>query len=234
MSVVALVLAAAMARPASSEPVLWLNPAGQLLIGGREARGRLNAGAKTVQTPAGLGLDFSGGKSGFLIPDFPLLHLTRSMTVATWLYLRSYTPNGFQSQILFRGDDRSGLDPYHLSVESDGTVGFSIDSADGGQASVKANIPLKTWIRVTGSYDEETNEMRLYIGTRLAATVETPKHPFAELEAKSIPGVSIGNVQNDKGPHNQPLDGIVVDLRLYDEALTPKAAGYSTVFSGAG
>ncbi len=32
--------------------------------------------------------------------------------------------------------------------------------------------------------------------------------PFARLDDRAAPGVSIGNVQFDKGPHNQPLNGL--------------------------
>lgn len=229
MGVLGLILAATLARPAASEPILWLNPSGHLLIAGREAPARMNPGAKPVQTPVGLGIDFAAEKSGFLIPDYPILHLTRSLTIAAWVYVRRYSPNGFQSQLLFRGDDRNGLDPYQLSIESDGKAAFAVTGADGQIASVGVDIPLKTWVRITGSYDEETNEIKIYSGARLANTKDAPMHPFADLEAKSTPGLGIGNVQNDKGPHNQPMDGIVADVRLYDEALTPKAAGYEPI-----
>ena len=220
--------------PADAVPVLWLNPGGQLLVAGRPVAARLTGGTKPVKTPVGLGLDFDGGHGGFLIPDFPVLRLTRSLTAAAWIYVRRYTPNGFQSQVLFRGDDRSGLDPYFISVENPGKVVFSINGADGGGASARADIPLKAWVRVTGVFDEEANEVRIYLGNRLVATTSTQLHPFAELRMADAPGVSIGNVQNDKGPHNQPMDGIVADVRLYDGVLTPREAGYVGEFRAEG
>ena len=63
--------------------------------------------------------------------------------------------------------------------------------------------------------------MRLWIDRKEVASMLTTRRPFADLDPAFAPGVSVGNVQNDQGPHNQPLDGVVADLRLYATALTP-------------
>ena len=111
-------------------------------------------------------------------------------------------------------------------IESDGTVAFGISEANGNTAYVATEIPLKTWVRVTGSFDAGSGEIRLWLNDRLLATRFTLRRPFAALENGYAPGVGIGNVQNDHGPHNQPLNGTIADLRLYPEALDPADAGW--------
>lgn len=232
MSLFALALATSASVPYRPEPVLWLNPAGELLVDGRRVHGRMTPGAGMVRTPLGYGLDLSGRRGGLLLNDEPALRLSGSLTVSTWVYLRSYVNAGPGAQILFRGDDRSGFDPYHLTIESNGTAQFGVDSADGTRTGLETEIPLKRWTRVTGSIDAATGEMRLWRGDRLMATRITDRRAFTELDSRFAPGIGIGNVQNDHGPHNQPLNGTLVDLRLYATVLSPAEAGYRSGLDG--
>ena len=82
------------ARRELPKPVLWLHPSGSVLVEGRGAPARQTRGAQTVQTPFGLGLDLDGTHGGLLLGDFRALALTKSMTVSTWVYLRSYVNDG--------------------------------------------------------------------------------------------------------------------------------------------
>lgn len=227
MSVLGFVLAATLSGPQRVEPALWLNPKGTVLVAGKEATARATKGAQTVRTPFGLGLDLNGTHGGLLLADFPALALTRSMTVSTWIYLRSYVNDGPGAQILFRGDDRPGLDPYDFVVRGDGTVEFGIGSDAGSRPFVATEIPLKQWVRVTASFDGESGEMRLWMGERLVATRVTDIRPFRDLHPDYLPGVGIGNVETDRGfGNNQPLNGILADLRLYPAVLEPRDAGW--------
>ncbi len=226
MSVIGIVLAAALSGPAQVEPVLWMNPRGSLLVQGKETSARLTTGAKTVRTPFGLGLDLNGTHGGLLVADLPPLALSRSLTVSTWIYLRSYVNDGPGAQVLFRGDDRISLDPYSLSVLADGTIDFSIGSEDGYGASVGTDIPLQRWVHITGSFDAGRGELRIWKDGQLMSVRLTNRRSFTILEGGYAPGIGIGNVQNDHGPHNQPLNGILADLRLYDSVVEPPAVGF--------
>lgn len=225
MSVFGIVLATALAGPPAPEPVLWLHPKGQLLVEGKPAPGRLTAGARTAKTPYGLGLDLNGTRGGLLLADRPAFGLTGSLTVSTWLYLRSYVNDGPGSQVLFRGDDRSGLDAYSLAILSDGTVQFGVGDREGLGADVRAEIPLQTWVRVTASLDGNSGELRLWLDDRLVATRVTSRRAVADLDGAWAPGLGVGNVQNDAGPHNQPLNGMLADLRLYGAVVEPSELG---------
>lgn len=227
MSVVGLLLVSALSGPQKLEPALWLHPKGSVLVDGKETNARATAGAKTVRTPFGLGLDLDGRRGGLLLADQPALALTGSMTAATWIYLRSYRNDQSGAQVLFRGDDRDSLDPYSLVVHPDGTINFAICSEKGDRPSVSGEIPLNQWIRVTASFDSDSGEMRLWLDDRLVAHRFTSQRPLSTLDAGTAPGIGIGNVQNDKGPHNQPLNGTLADLRLYRTVLEPREAGWT-------
>lgn len=227
MSVVGFVLAAAMSGPAPVEPVLWLNPRGALLSQGKEIGARLTPGAKTVRTPYGLGLDLNGTHGGLLVADLPQLGLSRSLTVSTWIYLRSYVNDGPGAQVLFRGDDRNSLDPYSMAVMADGTINFGIGSEDGYGTSVGTDIPLRQWVHITASFDASRGELRMWKDGNLMAVRLTTRRSFSILDGSAAPGIGIGNVQNDHGPHNQPLNGVLADLRLYDSVIEPSGVGFA-------
>ena len=234
MGIVALVFAAAMGHSAPL-PALWLDPRGQFLVEGKVAASRLSDGARMVRTPLGLGLDLSGtGRAGMFAEDAPALRLTGSLTVSTWVYVRRYASNNWQSEVLFRGDDRPGYDPFHLMLEAQGTIAFGIDDRDGFRTQVRNEIPLNTWVHITGVYDQGAREIRLWVNERMVATSATQRVPLAELDARYLPGIGIGNVESDQGANNQPMDGMVADLRVYGAALDPQEAGYRPVFRNAG
>jgi hypothetical protein len=226
MHFLGVIAALALGRALAPAPLLWLSPEGKVLLQGKPAKGvRITAGASTVDTPFGLGLDLDGSHGGLLLPDSPVLALNDSITVSTWVYLRGYVQAGPGAQILFRGDDRNGLDPYSLVVHSDGNVAFEINDATGG-GGVDFHVPLKQWIHITASFDAALSEAKLWIDDRCVKTSEILHQPLINLSKDSAPGIGIGNVQNNKGPHNQPLNGIIADLRLYNAILRPAEAGY--------
>jgi len=207
-----------------SPPILWLKPSGEIEVAGRPVEAKFTPGASRVKIPGGFGFDFNGTHGGILLPDLVPLRLTGSMTISVWLDLRGYASSGATApgaQVLFRGDDRGGLDPYSLTVHSDGTIFFGIDDSDNKTAAVSGPISLNKWTHVIASFDAIHGQLMLWVGNELVATSNTKIVPLGELDRKSAPGIGIGNVQNDHGPHNQPLNGIVADLRLYDTPVEP-------------
>lgn len=226
MGVLLAALALSAAKGSSAAPILWVNPEGKVFVSGKVYRARLTPGASTVKTPFGYGLDFDGTHGGLLFPDLPQFALTDSMTISAWVNLRGYVQAGPGAQIFFRGDDRLGLDPYSLSIHPDGNIAFMIDDGKGGADQVLTHAPLNKWFHVTASFDTLRSEAKLYIDGRLVDSIQTLRMPMMRLSSGDAPGIGIGNVQNDKGPHNQPLKGTVADVRLYDVALTPAEVGW--------
>src|SRR4051794_24104609 len=62
----------------------------------------------------GQALSFDGVDDRAELGDPDSLKFTASMSIEGWILVRGYTP-GTQEAILFRGDDRGGLDPYQLT-----------------------------------------------------------------------------------------------------------------------
>lgn len=223
------IIAAALIARQQIAPVLWLNTRGDVLLDGHPVETKFTPGATKRSIAKGIAFDFSGSHGGILLGDPESLQLAGSMTVSTWVNLRSYAPNGAQGEILFRGDDRDGLDPYSLVVEADGTVNFVICNERNEGAAVKAEIPLNAWTHVLASFNSDTGEISMWLNGEKVAYARTSKRPFCGLLKQYVPGVGIGNVQNNHGPHNQPLDGMIADLRLYEAVLTPEDVNWTRI-----
>lgn len=208
---------AALPIDSSSTPLVWTSPTGPIY----SPAFQLNPGTEGVQTPYGYGLSFTGAHAGLQVVDDPKLALTKSMTISVYLNVDKYVDENNSApgaQVVFRGDDRSGLDPYHLTVIADGTIVFAIEAADGSGAYVRAPIALSTWTHVMATLDDTTGEMKLTLNGIVMASTKTAIRPFGSLDPRLLPGVGIGNVQAAVGGyHNQPFHGKMADLRIYDK-----------------
>lgn len=207
------------------EPLLWLNSNGKITIEGREVRPKFSDGTQRVKTANGWGYDFDGKRAGILFGDSPSLKFNDEITVALWLNLRSYVNDGPGAQVLFRGDDRCGLDPYSIAIHGDGTINFAVQNESDQGRHVTAEIPLNRWVHVVANYDGQTGRLQMFLDGNLLAFATTSVRPYLNLDHGWVPGVSVGNVQNNAGPHNQPINGTVQDLRLYRGVFNPDDLG---------
>jgi hypothetical protein len=167
-----------------------------------------------VQTPKGnTAFNFDGDNARVFIPDDPRFNLTHSMSITAWICPSKYP--GDMGFILFRGDDRNGLDPYTLAITSDGHVRFQITDEDNNSGTVTSNTtaPIGTWTFVSASLDDATGNMTISLNGILLATVTTTVRPIGELVDKT-PGLGIGNVQSTYC--NFPFIGSIGDVKLYD------------------
>ncbi len=97
---------------------------------------------------------FDGNNDRAIIADDPSLALTGSLSIEAWANADSYaTKHGI---ILFRGDDRDGLDPYQLTVTSSGQLRFGISGGGTDGAGVAAPMPLGEFVHVVGTLDDAT------------------------------------------------------------------------------
>jgi hypothetical protein len=203
------------------EPLLILGTDGSISAPGA----RLLPGTRVVSCPFGTAFDFDGDHAGIELPDEPRLRLSGSFSISVRLNLRSYVTSQNSApgaQVLFRGDDRSGSDPYHLTVLEGGTISLSVEDGRGAGADVRAPIQLLRWTQVLATFDAARGELKLYLDGRLLSFTTTAIRPFSDLDLAARPGIGIGNVQRaSSGQHNQPVNGQICDLRLYDCVLTP-------------
>ena len=166
----------------------------------------------------GAAFDFDGVNDRVQLPDSESLKLTESLSIEGWIKADSLPAQ--QGEILFRGDDRGGLDPYSLSLQSNGSLRFEVASLSGA-ASVWAPLTLGQFTHVAGTLDDATGVMRLYLDGELISQITTAVRPFGDLDPASNPGIGIGNHGGDPDtPHNFPFDGLIDELSVYNRALT--------------
>jgi hypothetical protein len=167
----------------------------------------------------------SGGKNGVLFfTDQPQFALGGSFSIQATVKFESLPSNGTSpaGQLVFRGDDRNGLDNYSLNLGNDGYYTFCFNSADGQGFGIRTKATAGKWQTVLGVLDTHAREGRLYVDGFLVAQSAALVLPVIELVKDQNPGLSIGNVQNPLGGvHNQPFKGLIKDVKLWNGAVLP-------------
>jgi len=120
-----------------------------------------------------LSLEFNGLNQRVFVPDDPQLRLTQSLTIEAFIYARPLPPGEIGADILVRSDDRSGLDPYRLTLQFTGGLLFQVMNASGQFAGITANVSFNEWHHVAGTLDDATGIMNLYIDGNLANSTTT-------------------------------------------------------------
>lgn len=225
MSIIAasLLLVALPSRPA---PIFEIDAKGRFWVAGRSMTPVLRPGTSRVAVPTGGGFQFDGHTGGISLGDLPALRLTKSMSVSAWVKLDAIPSPGTNGQIVFRGDDRNGLDPYHVTVMADGRVYFGIEDGTGRGDFVSAPIQAQRWTHVLSTLNDKSGELAIWVDGVRGERKKTDVRPFADLDPNNAPGVSIGNVQNMSGPHRQPFFGQLSRIAIYRQALSPSQAGF--------
>jgi hypothetical protein len=185
----------------------------------REVNGKLHGGVGYAPARVGQGFSFAGTDGAVNLPDDERLRFTQSVTIRAWVKCTGLPPNGQDyAQILFRGDDRGGMDPYFLGIRPDGTLTFGIDAANGDDARVAAPFPVGEFVHVTASLDHRTGLMRLLYGDQVMAEMRTPVRPLRDLDASAHPGIAIGNhARQGESIYNMPFRGIIDEVVLSGE-----------------
>ena len=124
-------------------------------------------------------------------------------------------------QILFRGDNRPGLDPYFLAFEGTGNkLVFGVTDANQNGATVEfSGVPFDQWLFVAGTLDDATGKMKLYVNGNLVDSITTSVRPLDALDPNWSPGLSIGCDQT--GQYGEYFNGWIDEVRLSNAALDP-------------
>lgn len=185
--------------------------------------GTPHGGVSYVPAMVGRGFYFDGAEGGVNVEDSEPLRITGSVTISAWVYVESYpSPQQEASMILFRGDDRSGLDPYFLQIDAARRVRFAVEHGADAAADVSAPIPAGRFVLVTGTLDAGTGQMRLYENGKVAAETTTTCTPMHDLDPSAHPGVGIGYAQSyPQSGFHYPFHGVINELLLYKRALSP-------------
>ena len=109
----------------------------------------------------GKAFSFNGLNGWAALGDPSSLAFTASFTIEGWIKVNGLPGNYNFGSIMFRGDDRPGLDPYQLVITKNGDLQFGISGTNGG-ASVEAPIPTGQFVHVAATLDDGTGAMTLY------------------------------------------------------------------------
>ncbi|EEF59226.1 S8 family serine peptidase, partial [Pedosphaera parvula] len=175
-----------------------------------------------------------------VVGDPANLQLTNNFSFEGWLYSSNLT---YAQAIFYRSDNRSGYDPYTLSIAPNaGTPGFGdLSFAVTGNANnsfwITASFPLNQFAHAACTYSNGL--MSLYINGRLAAQSNTTIVPIGALQVGADPGVGIGNVGDSS--YNAPFVGLIDEMTVYGQVLSASqiqsiyaagSAGKCPVFGG--
>lgn len=161
---------------------------------------------------------FNGATGNAVSASEQLAYQVTSFSVDAWVKIAGF-PSAAQGSgmIFFRGDGRPALDPYFLYSAPNGKVGFHIESATGAIVQIEASAPANQWIHVTGTFDDPSNRIRLYVNGVLVAQQITSIVPMTNMTGPN-PGVGIGNIHVT--PFSQPFNGMIDEVELFARALT--------------
>jgi hypothetical protein len=160
-----------------------------------------------------LAMNFNGSNQRIFVPDSSSLAITASLTIEAYVYSR-----GGYGMIVFRGDDRGGLDPYALYYDGS-QMAFHVGNAAGQNLDIKAAFPLNQWNFVAGTLDDSTGTMDLYVNGTLGATASTTIRPLGPLNSNYQPGLGIANVQSSN--YSDYFNGMLDEVRVSNTALSP-------------
>jgi hypothetical protein len=173
--------------------------------------------------PFGKAFYFNGLNSVVYNRDENRFKLTDGLTLSCWVKLLSKPEhsNSPGAQIVFRGDDRPGLDPYRLSVTTGLQWQFGIEDEANRDCTITCPAVVGEWTHLCGTWDGASGKICLYVNGELVASRTTNIKPLKELDFNYHPGIAIGNVQYPFGDsHYQPLNGLVAEVKIYDGALS--------------
>ncbi len=174
-------------------------------------------------------MQFDGQNDRIFVPDAPKLAITTNLVLETTLRLDSLT--GSIQQIVFYGDDRAGLDPYQLSLLSDGRIQFRILRGTGGVANVAAvvsptPIAIGQFHHIVGSLDDLNSLMTLHIDGQLVSSILTDIRPLGVLDPTLNPGIGIGSRQTGGADF---FHGLIDEVTIYDSLIAVPEPASSTM-----
>ncbi len=164
------------------------------------------------------GFYFDGtANCGINVADCPAFEITGSLGISAWIRSDSPCPGEFLwREILFRGDDRPGNDPYTLAIDHSGKLVFTVDSADNVRTGIDAAIPSGQLVFVEASLDDATGQMQLFVEGRLVGQTLTERRPMPKLDPNSRPGLAIGAHPGfPNSIYRMPFHGLIDELKLY-------------------
>ena len=194
-----------------------------LLSGSGGAAGDENEGPAWVSSgvpTAGSALEFNGSNDYVIIAASPSLDIQGSLTLSAWVK----NDGDNDGQIIWRGDNQAGKDPYELHV-SGNRMEFRLDLQGRSFTATSAETLDNNWHVWAGVYDSKAAMMYLYKDGQLESTAEAPTGIGYDTSRmwNTIGAVDSGNWQHFKG--------VIDEVRVWNRPLSARliertAAGY--------
>jgi hypothetical protein len=204
------------ARVAPREPIPfrgligWWRGNGNAIDSARGHNGILRGGMDFTSGISGQAFAAGSGRRVF-VPDSRDFEVS-SFTIGAWVNVEA---DGYC--VFFRGDNRTGFDPFALSGDLTGRMNLSITAVSGESETISAPITYHVWHQVTGTFDAGSHNLRLYIDGKLVAKKITSIEPLRRLDDSQVPGLGIGNVQDY---YDFPFQGAIDEVVLFSRALS--------------
>ncbi|MEU3252393.1 LamG-like jellyroll fold domain-containing protein [Streptomyces sp. NPDC006997] len=166
----------------------------------------LSEGTTWTDGVSGSALRFDG-RGQYAATDGPVLDTTGSYAVAAWVRLDAL-PGNYATAV--SQDGRRQASPFYLQY-GQGAFAFSLP---GGQRARLVTTPeTGRWYHLVGVRDASSNEIRLYVDGKLAATTASGPNYV------STGPLAVGRAQWD-GDDTDFWNGAVDEVHAYDKALT--------------
>ena len=179
-------------------------------------------GGATIATLSdGKAYDFGNGNPGLGIDDVPQLSITGSLSICARIFIKGIS-SGFHNEIFFRGDDRAGLDPYTLAIETNANLDFHVESLTSAyDLQTPAAIPTNQWVDVAATLDVTSGIATIYLDGTAVVRGETAVRPFDSLDPAAHAGCGIGNCcGHGSSVFQLPFLGEIRSVEIYSRALT--------------
>lgn len=187
------------------------------LVGGNN--GTLVNGISFATGMVGQAFSFDGIDDRVAIRDTDNLRLTGSLTVESWILIRSFDSE--LGRIFYRGDDRYQYDPIGLYVHQTGVLAFTIQAENLMYTTLSTPVTTGHFLHVAATLDTAARQMKIYVNGGLAVQTFTTVRPLGDLDSTQNPGVAIGNTPRNSS-YNNPFHGLIDEIAVYNRALNDR------------
>ena len=184
--------------------------------------GTLNNGPNWTSGQIDGALAFDGVDDSITVPHDDALSLTEAMTFTAWVRVSAFDSN-YQT-ILNKDGGGSDSNFWFGTWQQDMLFGFFSGGSFVGVYTTDLNLQTDTWYHLAVSFDNATDQVSLYRDGALVETSILTQSPTA-VDADLTIGTS---------PYGEYWNGLLDDVRIYDQILEPAEIADLAGAGGAG
>ena len=156
------------------------------------------------------GLEFDGVDDAIIVPHNDTLSLTQAMTFSAWVRSDAFGVSGPYDLVVSKGTVATSYAYYFGALNDEIIFGFSAEGAYREFTTPSLNLATGTWHHIAATFDNSTDEVRLYHdGVEVLAATTTYE-----------PSATTHNIYIGSSEDGADWDGVLDDVRIYDRALT--------------